>query len=424
MKHSKLRLLMRFAIEKRICNRTFIGYNLILVGLIFGIFFCDLIIQKFSPDFFQVKKVFILQQDDLYNYVKLQSSTIAFEIFHDEQEIERILNNGAWVISKMDDYHVMSNQEFSPMLYLQVQQLLLAYEEELLQSKLTPEQYRQGKLPSIVPIFMGEEKESTVNQTWAFLLITSIYFVALSYVGIAASDVVYEKSTRMMELILTSVSSTTHLIAKLLSGWLVLIFQLFLMSFAVFVAGAIRYIYDKGNGFIGVLVHFELLPQLEFNLSDVVTFLASHRFIFIKLIVGLMFMLIGILFIQTILVILSSFIGSIEESGAIQSPFYLLFMGVYYLTIFLNNPTHMNHGIGKSLSMLPFFSMLFMPCRMFYYEVGWSEIGGSLFVACASLIALWFFGAPLYQIGVLDYSSNSIVAKIKSSFLNTFFKKS
>lgn len=75
-----------------------------------------------------------------------------------------------------------------------------------------------------------------------------------------------------------------------------------------------------------------------------------------------------------ILVILSSFIANVEEAGNIQAPFYLILMGVYYFALSVNTPYQMSEGIGFILSFLPFFSMLFMPCRLLIQNVSMFEL--------------------------------------------------
>ncbi len=405
---SSLSILLRFTLEKRICNRTFLYWNLGLLGLILALFFCDFIILFFVPAFFEPKPIYVAELSDFAEWGNANNSFFTFIPLESDTDQHEILEAGRWIIQYEAQYQIISKEEIPANQYLALQQILLSYDQ-------THNEKTSMVLPVVSLVLESQNHEE--NQAWAFLMITSIYFIALGYVGSVASDVVYEKSTRMMELILTSVSSSTHLIAKLLGGWLALILQVACLGGALLGSFLLRYGYDQAKGLWRVLVQFQLIEkEIQLDLGKLLGEMISEYELLPKLLFGLSFMLLGILFVQTILVILSSFISSVEESGAIQSPFYLLFMGVYYLTLFLNTPEQMNSGLGRGLSMLPFFSMLFMPCRMFYYQVSWLEIFISLAIAVVALILLWLLGAPIYQIGVLDYSSQPMHKKWSSTF--------
>ncbi|MEG0736354.1 MAG: ABC transporter permease, partial [Longicatena sp.] len=58
-----------------------------------------------------------------------------------------------------------------------------------------------------------------------FMVITGIYFMMISFATTVANEVVYEKATKTLELILTSVSAKVHFISKMIVGWLVVFVQ-------------------------------------------------------------------------------------------------------------------------------------------------------------------------------------------------------
>ena len=93
-------------------------------------------------------------------------------------------------------------------------------------------------------------------------------------------------------------------------------------------------------------------------------------------------------------------------------------MGVYYLTIFVNTKESMTSGLGRVLSMLPFFSMLCMPCRIFYHSLPTIDIVISLASAVGTLVLVVLLGTPIYKIGILDYSDKSIKDKLMKSLLS------
>ena len=78
----------------------------------------------------------------------------------------------------------------------------------------------------------------------------------------------------------------------------------------------------------------------------------------------------------------------------------------------MNNSISMNEGMGKTLSMIPFFSMLFMPCRILCYNVTYMEVIISTFISLVTFLVVLCFGSIFYQRGVLDYSSANNFIKL------------
>jgi hypothetical protein len=67
--------------------------------------------------------------------------------------------------------------------------------------------------------------ESSVNHS-GFIVVTSIYFMLLSFSTAVANEVVNEKTSNVIEVILTSVSHKEHYYSKLLIGWFTMVSQL------------------------------------------------------------------------------------------------------------------------------------------------------------------------------------------------------
>ncbi|MEG2837686.1 MAG: hypothetical protein RR863_06355, partial [Erysipelotrichaceae bacterium] len=197
-------------------------------------------------------------------------------------------------------------------------------------------------------------------------------------------------------------------------GWLVIIFQcIFTLSY-VFFWFVLRNIKDEGLGLLAAVDKLKIFPIKGKTFHMVLSNINLEAEFVINIITIFLFLFVGILFIQLILVILSSFISNMEEAGNVQGPFYLILLGVYYLTLSLNTPYQMQEGLGFVLSFLPFFSMLFMPCRLLLCEIGWSEILLSFTIAVSAVVVVIKTGGPLYQKGVLDYSNKGLFNILKS----------
>ena len=247
------------------------------------------------------------------------------------------------------------------------------------------------------------------------MVLTSIYFMMLSFASGVANEVINEKATKTLELILTSIDAKTHFLSKMIAGWLMIFIQC--MSAAIYILFwfVIRNIYDHGVSLMSMASNMGLIsPKIKNFTSLFHSFNINCSFIYLVLFI-LLFLFMGILFIQVLLVVISSFITNVEEASNIQAPFYFVLVCVYYLSLSINTPYHMSEGIGFYLSFLPFFSMLFMPSRLLLLNVNIYEIVLSIFISLISIYYMVKYGSKAYEKGVLDYS--------RTNFFTYYLKK-
>lgn len=247
-----------------------------------------------------------------------------------------------------------------------------------------------------------------------FMFVTSVYFMMLSFVSGVASEVVNEKATKTLELILTSVSAKTHFYSKLFVGWLVIVMQgVASISYIIFWL-LIRSIYDQGTGVVALVKKLNLIEIKGSNFYSVLMNFDFSFSFFEKIFYILIFLLIGILIVQLVLVIVSSFVSSIEEASNIQAPFYLLLLGFYYLVLAINNPHELSEGIGFYLSFIPFMNMLLMPCRILIQDVPMLQMIISASISLYLVYIILTKGSKVYERGVLDYSCKGFIQVLKS----------
>lgn len=237
---------------------------------------------------------------------------------------------------------------------------------------------------------------SVSNHEGGFIFITMIYFMMLGFSSTVANEVVSEKISNMLDMMLTSVTYKQHFYAKIMIGWLTILCQAGIWLFTLFCWASIRIIYDQGASLyaflhrIGLIKHpyesfFDYLQSFEWDFAMVM-----------MLIMGVLFLFLGILLVQLLLLLVSVKINNIEESASIQAPFYLVMLLFYYCTLAINNYQTMQLGIGRYLSYIPGFSMLLMPVRILYYDVFWVEI---IFGLVISVMTLW----TAYALGLRHY---------------------
>lgn len=230
-----------------------------------------------------------------------------------------------------------------------------------------------------------------------FILITTMYFMMLSFSSAMANEIVVEKTSNMLELILTSVSFKSHYYAKMFIGWLSVILQtMSYVGIALFWL-LIRQLFDQGRGLFQMLYQIQWLPVHFVSFKEwMVSLNLSSQWV-TGLMVGFLFLFLGILVVQIIMVVISIRIEHIEEAGSVQGPFYLALLLIYYSSIFLNTPNQMNEGIGYILSFIPIFSMLFMPMRFLFYQASLVEVILSLSLSLGTWMIVVQWGEQYYR---------------------------
>ena len=395
--------LIMFSLKRRFLNKATILLNILLFVLLGCGFFVDKLVLLINPDLFSPLTVYV--DDHLWeNKEYFFEDNTFYQIYHYEdhsiKESEYVLyyEDQEWIVESLYTVNAVDMQKIT----------IIIQQYEKNNWMAVSEVNQLDEVQDVLnPIIRSKVLSETLNidsdkQNMMFVVITSIYFMMLSFSSVIANEVVYEKTSKILELILTSVSAKVHFLSKMFIGWLTITIQTLLTGFFFSLWFLYRQVYDHGHD---LLVFFSKLGLIEVEAN-------TFREFFIKLnighdiimlfILGLSFLFLGILFLQMIMVIVSSFVTSIEESSNIQSPCYLILLVIYYFTLSINNPYQMSVGIGYYLSFVPFFSMLFMPCRLLLQTVPLYEIIISLTIAFIAILLVIDFGSHIYKLGILD----------------------
>ena len=115
--------------------------------------------------------------------------------------------------------------------------------------------------------------------------------------------------------------------------------------------------------------------------------------------------MIGLMIIQVLTVLISCRVDSVEEAGALQGPFYIVLLFVYYASIFLKTSNNLDKVSGIVLSFTPLFSMLIVPMKMFNNLIELDEIILSFCLSLLCFLALAYYGRFYYEKNIL-YKKN------------------
>jgi len=384
-----MKTLLKFAFKRRFMNKMTVILQVIFILLVCLIFYFDKISDVLNLEFNQAIPINIERSLRKFIVNEDEWTTQGFVFTNDKEAITITKEKDLYLISKVDEINIQSK----------IYQLLLSNHQLRMESESNSSVYKWlEKYESIEVEFLEfKVEDNQFKHQLIILFLTSIYFMMLNFIAVNSNEIIMEKTSHMIPIILSSVSVRVHFITKLIVGFSSIVFQIVSSIGIVGLVIFSRYRLDQGKGLIQLIVRYlpvniesislsELLKLIDFKWSDVNYVL-----------LGLLFILLGIFLIQICILILSSKVKTMEEAASIQGPFYLFLLVTYYLALSLNTSHSLSTGLGYSLSFVPVFSMLIMPMRLLTENVISIEVMVSILftIVFISLIFILFY--PIYE---------------------------
>lgn len=269
--------------------------------------------------------------------------------------------------------------------------------------KLTPAQVKALTAPptvtsKTVAIEDGKQvaKSNTaqlMNHGLALVSMVLILMVTMVYGSILAQEIATEKGSRIMEILLSSVSATTQFFGKLAG-----IFALLLTQLVVYViAGVIGWQFLKNQTIVA-----GLLKQVDLSI------LASGTTAMIAL-----FFIIGTLTYSVLAALTGSLVSNQEQVQQAVMPITMLGMIGYFITIAAqaNDST-----LAQVTSYVPFLNVFVMPTQMSLGRASMGQAWVSVGISVVFLALFTFFTVAVYRNNVLVYSGSGLWQSMKTSF--------
>jgi ABC-2 type transport system permease protein len=194
-----------------------------------------------------------------------------------------------------------------------------------------------------------------------------------------ATEITAEKSSRVMEILVTSVSPLKQMWGKILGTFVVAVVQLAVL--------------------IGALIINLTMPQNADSLDK----LGIHldQIDPVLLVYAIFFFLAGFFLYSTLFAAVGSIVSRTEDLGQAVLPITLLTIAGFYIALF--GLTHPDHILIQVCQYIPFFAPFLMFLRIGLSEPAWWEITLSLAILLASILGIGWLSAKIYRVGVLMY---------------------
>ncbi|UQZ34670.1 ABC transporter permease [Paenibacillus sp. PK3_47] len=269
------------------------------------------------------------------------------------------------------------------------------------EGKLTPEEVSAMFAPVMIETQQlgagsgagsaGDESASPINYVIVYVLLI-LFFMSIMLTGnMIAAEVTAEKSSRIMEILITSASPLSQMFGKVLGVFLVGLLQI-----AIIAASVAANLLLPHNA--GILADFDLdLGQLNAGI----------------LVYGLILYILGFFLYALMYAAVGSIVSRTEELGQATMPVMMLgFVNYYIPTFSVSAPDTL---LVKIASYVPFTSPLSMLLRIGVGDVAFWEIAVSLIILLVTIFVFGWLAAKIYRTGVLMYGKRPSIKEIRKA---------
>ena len=226
-------------------------------------------------------------------------------------------------------------------------------------------------------------KNQADNFFYTYVMIFALYMVIMLYGQMVATNVATEKSSRAMEVLITSARPTSMMFGKVLASCLAGFIQIAAVFGSALVLYHINRDYWAGNPLVQSL--FNIPPELFAYM--------------------LIFFVLGFLIYAFLYGALGSTATKLEDINTSTMPLILLFVVAFIVSMMGMSSGNVDSMLMKVCSFIPFTSPMAMFTRIAMSTVPMHEILLSIAILAVSSAGIGVLAAKIYRVGVLLYGT-------------------
>ena len=391
--------ILSFELKSYLKNKTFVGVTLFLVALIAVVMFLPRIVTAIKTEDVTPEElpVLLVKAEDAAQAEMVQEAFAAafadYDVRLTEGDIasikEEIVSGdaeGAFVLEGLASYTYYVNNrsmyDANEAIAMEVLQQLHQM-QAMLGSGMTPEQVGEVMNISIQGQTELLGKDQMQNFLYTYIMVMALYMVILLYGQMVAMSVATEKSSRAMEVLITSAKPANMMFGKVLASCVAGLVQLA----AIFGSGLLLYQANKdywgGNEIVDSI--FNIPPELLGYM--------------------LVFFLLGFLIYAFLYGAISSTVSKLEDINTAVQPVTYLFLAGFMVVVFSMSSGNVDNLLMKICSFIPFTSPMAMFTRLAMSAVPWYEVAISVGLLVGCTVGIGVLAAKIYRAGVLMYGN-------------------
>ena len=257
-------------------------------------------------------------------------------------------------------------------------------------SGMTPEEAGAVMRIQITGEIQNLGKDQMQNFFYTYIMIFALYMVILLYGQMVATNVATEKSSRAMELLITSAKPTAMMFGKVIASCLAGLMQLVCIFGSALLFYSLNKSYWGDNMIISSI--FNIPPELFGYM--------------------LVFFILGFLIYAFMFGAVGSTASKLEDINTSVMPITMLFIIAFIVVMSSMGSGNVDNTLMIVCSYVPFTSPMSMFTRIAMSTVPWYEITASIALLMGSTALIGILSAKIYRVGVLMYGTTPRIRSI------------
>ncbi len=372
--------LIIFDLRRRFINKSTIIVNILLFVMILCCFHIDYILKDETIIDTVLIDTSLIEYSDLF--LELSDEQLMYKLSDKENKENEVIlhHNENWqIISKYELDQKTKERIFDDIKKVAIKKYKLSH--QFLSSFI-------DEFTNINPEIIV--KNSEVIDGSIVIVLAISFFLIINYGFTSSSEIIIEKSTGVLNIILTNIDAKKHLLEKIIVSYIIFLLQIIIIVFQLLISYFIRFIQDRCLGLQDFINKF-LIVSTESGGSE----LTIEKVILIVLI-----MIFNLLLIQLIIVLITSKYTNGQQMSSFQGLLYVWLLIIYYLVMIISDQL-IKSEIIRYISFFPIFSMVFIPQRIISSKISTGSSLLALSFVVTAIIIVIIKGSDLYKRNLL-----------------------
>lgn len=424
---SKFGYLIKYSLKKKINTKWFKVVNVLLCLLLVFIINMDSIINFFGGDFNEKDKIYVVDNAGSYNsfsnYLQILAESLdlgEYDVILDNNVLDNkdeIDDKVVVVINKnatdFIDSEIVSYDTVSRSTYEVIVNSLNAVKSEMVlaTSGMSSEEIARLTSPVSVTetVLNGDAKDNQTKEMLSGVVTTVVivpfFILIVTMVQMLGAEINDEKTSRGMEVIISSVPAKMHFASKVLAA----------LSY-VLIQGGLLFLY----GFLGVMIRKVMAGSGDAGIAGIFSEtieMLKNAGVFDLLLKGAIPLIILFVVSFALYAIVSAVLASMttnnEDFQQLQTPLMIIMLVGYYvalMAVVFDGAVFIN-----ILSFVPMLSVLIAPTLYLLGEMSLVALIATTLVTAVSTYVVYHYGLRIYKVGILNYSSSKLWKKMFKS---------
>ena len=400
--------ILKFELKNYLANKVFVGITLVLVVLIAAVLFFPRVDQSFnSADDASAADnlpiMLIAGENEKSNETIREAFSSVFTDYeiiiaeNNSESIKQQITDGnaecAFVMNSLTSYtYYVNNLSMYDTNTMAADEILqnIYRMTAMMQSGMSAEDTQEILFLQIEHETLSLGKDQMQNFFYTYIMIFALYMVILLYGQMVATNVATEKSSRAMEVLITSAKPTSMMFGKVIASCLAGLIQL------VAIFGSALLLFNLNKAYWGDNVIVSSIFNIPTSL----------------LIYMLIFFLLGFFIYAFMYGAIGSTTSKLEDINTSVMPVTMLFIIAFFVVVFSLSSGAVDNTLLKVCSYIPFTSPMAMFTRIAMSTVPFYEIAISIAILIVSAVGIGIISAKIYRVGVLLYGTTPKIGTV------------